>query len=96
MPALEKLVEQTLKEERCISYELWKEDDQARSFMVYERFRDRESFNRHLHAPYIQHFIENEYATCVESHWDMDFSIMTRDKKELTAASAPLQTNNNM
>ncbi len=71
--ALQTLIQPTLSEHGCIAYELWQDLKNKRSFIIYERFQNREALEAHIKMPYIQDFIKNEYTTCVESHWDADF-----------------------
>lgn len=72
LKALQILVQQTLNEHGCIAYELWQDLKNPRSIIVYERFQNQEALEEHIKMPYIQDFIKNEYATCVETHWDAD------------------------
>lgn len=71
--ALQILIQLTLSEPGCSAYELWQDLKYKRSFIVYERFQNQQALEAHIKMPYIQDFIENEYATCVETHWDADF-----------------------
>ncbi len=72
--ALLSLIEDTLKEPGCIAFELWEDLENPNSFVMYERFISKQALNAHVKSPYVQSFIKKEYATCVESHWDMDFT----------------------
>ena len=64
---------QTLLEKGCLAYELWEDLTNKRSFIMYERFQNKEALDLHIQMPYIEKFVQNEYVTCVESHWDADF-----------------------
>jgi quinol monooxygenase YgiN len=81
--ALQALIESTRKEPGCITYELWQDVNNPRSFIMYERFKNQETFDLHLQMPYILHFMENQYSTCVESHWDIDLCIFNRKNSGL-------------
>lgn len=59
-----------------LMYELWQEQDEELSFVVYERFRSQEALQKYISMHYIQVFMKNEYITCVESHWDKDFRLI--------------------
>jgi quinol monooxygenase YgiN len=72
--ALLALIEPSRKEPDCIAYELWHDLNNPRSFIVYERFKNRLALDHHLKMAYIKHFMENFYTHCVESHWDLDLT----------------------
>jgi quinol monooxygenase YgiN len=74
--ALQALIEPSRQEPGCLTYELWQDLKTPRSFIMYERFQNREALARHTEMPYIQSFIENEYLSCVESHWDLDLNLI--------------------
>lgn len=71
--ALQALIQPTLNEKGCLAYELWQDLKIKGSFIMYERFQNREALESHLKMSYIENFVKNEYVTCVESHWDADF-----------------------
>ena len=71
--ALRALVQQTRQEKGCVAYEIWRDTEQPRSFVVYERFCSQKDLEDHVNASYVQQFVSNEYVSCVESHWDMMF-----------------------
>ena len=75
--ALQALIEPTLQEKGCLAYELWEDLTNNRAFIIYERFQNKEALDRHIQMPYIEKFVQNEYVTCVESHWDADFKSHT-------------------
>lgn len=70
--ALVALIDKTLAESGCIAYELWEVCEESGAFIMYERFVNEEAYEAHVQAEYIQDFIRQEYATCVESSWDLD------------------------
>jgi quinol monooxygenase YgiN len=72
--ALLALIQPSRQEPECLAYELWQDSANPRSFMMYERFKNRAALEKHVNMPYIQQFIQKEYATCVESHWDSAFT----------------------
>lgn len=76
--ALQALIEPTLQEKGCLAYELLEDLGSVGSFVMYERFQNREALEAHIKMPYIEAFVKNEYATCVESHWDSDFRSVGR------------------
>ena len=74
--ALRALIPPTLKEPGCLAYELWKDLHNKQSFVVYERFKDQEALKKHIEMSYVRDFMESAYTTCVESHWDLNLSIL--------------------
>lgn len=79
--ALQALIQPTLQEKGCLAYELWQDHANLASFIMYERFINREALDHHVKMPHIEHFVKNEYATCVESHWDADFRCLNSLQK---------------
>lgn len=71
--ALQALIPPTRQESGCLAYELWQDLNNPRSFMMYERFTSQGAFQKHIEMPYIQDFLENTFASCVEAHWDGDY-----------------------
>lgn len=48
------LVEQTLREEGCISYSFFEDHYNKNKFMFFERWKDREAINIHFEQPYVK------------------------------------------
>lgn len=72
--ALQSLLEPSRKEPGCIAYELWQDLHHPRSFIMYERFKNKIALDHHIQMPYIKRFMEDIYTHCVESHWDLDLT----------------------
>ncbi len=73
--ALEALIEPSRKEPGCVAYELWVSSSNPRSFLMYERFKNKQTLDQHLQMLHVQHFMKSQYTTCVESHWDLDLNL---------------------
>ena len=56
--ALAEMVMLTRRESGCGICELHQSSDDAATWMVYERWRDKEAFARHMQQPYTLQFIE--------------------------------------
>lgn len=74
--ALQALIEPSRQEPGCLAYELWQDLHNPLSFIMYEHFQNREALEKHIEMSYIQRFIENEYLSCVESHWDLAIGLV--------------------
>jgi quinol monooxygenase YgiN len=56
--ALHSLMEPTHKERGCLRYELNQRSDDNRWITFIEKWKDRESFDKHCAMPYIKHFFD--------------------------------------
>jgi quinol monooxygenase YgiN len=64
--SLHSLMEPTHKEPGCLRYELNQRADDARCITFIEKWKDRETFDRHCAMPYIKEFFENARPQLVE------------------------------
>ena len=65
--ALHVLMEPTHKEPGCIRYELNQRSDDTRWITFIEKWKDRDTFDRHCAMPYIKDFFDNVRPPLVET-----------------------------
>ncbi|WP_345950835.1 MULTISPECIES: putative quinol monooxygenase [unclassified Mucilaginibacter] len=54
---LKKLVETSLSEEGCMSYELYQYNDERCRYVIIEEWEDEESLKKHQEAVHYKHFV---------------------------------------
>jgi quinol monooxygenase YgiN len=64
--SLHSLVEPTHKEQGCLRYELNQRADDPRWVTFVEKWKDRETFDRHCAMTYIKHFFDDVRPHLVE------------------------------
>ena len=64
--ALHSLIELTLKEPGCLRYELNQRSDDPRWIIFIEKWKDKETFDRHCAMPYIKHYFDVDRPELVE------------------------------
>ncbi|MGA7340710.1 MAG: putative quinol monooxygenase [Terracidiphilus sp.] len=66
--SLHSLMEPTHREPGCLRYELNQRADDTHWVTFIEKWKDRESFDRHCAMPYIKHFFDEVRPLLVEQY----------------------------
>lgn len=63
---LRKNAEASLAEPGCLEFTVYRETDEPRSFLLYERYTSEDAFQAHRQTPHFEDIIEKQVAPLLE------------------------------